>query len=228
VFGGRIVLLQIVKLNQNMKKLFLVLFAHLFCITLLAQSQTGSATFNKSPQPAVVYELPYSGDAVSNAIENKLSSYGKPKKVKGFMMYKNILVTEISKDPITLYFSAEKKSSKDNNNSVLTMIMSNDFDRFYTIEENTELFNRAKTYLNSFEPSVAAASLELQIKSQDETVNKLDKKLKNLRDDGIGYEKQKKKLDEKMSQNSQDIANQEQELGKQKEQLDLLIKQRKN
>jgi hypothetical protein len=211
-----------------MKKLLLVLSACMLSMTLLAQSQTGSATFNKSAQPAVIYDLPYSEEAVSNAVENKMSIYGKPKKVKGFLQYKNILVPDLSKDPVTLYFNAEKRSNKDNSNAVLTMILSDEFDRFYPVVENSALYNKAKTYLDSFAGPVAEANLELQIKTQDEAINKLDKKLKNLRDNGIDFEKQKKKLDEKMTQNTQDIANQEQELGKQKEQLDLLIKQRKN
>ncbi len=197
-------------------------------IGLFAQSQTGTTTFNKSPQPAVIYNLPYSAEAVTNGVETRMNIYGKPKKVKGFLVYKNILVTDISAQPVTLYFNAEKKSNKDDGNAVLTMIVSNEFDRFYTVEDNTELFTKAKVYLDGFEPSVVAASLELKIKDQDESVKKTDKKLKNLRDNGIDYEKQKKKLDEKIAQNALDIAAQEQELNKQKDDLDVLIKQRKN
>ncbi len=211
-----------------MKTFLLVLASIIPGIGLLAQSQTGTTTFNKSPQPAVIYNLTYSAEAVTNGVETRMNNYGKPKKVKGFLVYKNVLVTDISAQPVTLYFNAEKKSNKDDGNAVLTLIVSNEFDRFYTVEDNAELYSKAKEYLDGFEPFVAAASLELKIKDQDESVKKVDKKLKNLRDDGIDYEKQKKKLDDKIAQNTLDIANQEQELNKQKEQLDGLIKQRKN
>lgn len=211
-----------------MKLFFLSAIATISTLGLFAQSQTGTTTFNKSPQPAVIYNLPYSAEAVANGVENKMNTYGKPKKVKGFLMYKNILVTEISKNPVTIYFNAEKKSNKDDANAVLTMMISNEFDRFYAVEDNKELFESAKSFLNGFEPSVVAANLELKIKDQDESVKKSDKKLKNLRDDGIDYEKQRKKLEDKISQNTLDITAQEQELNKQKEQLDGLIKQRKN
>lgn len=211
-----------------MKQLMLMIVVSIITLSVNAQSQTGITTFNKSPQPSVINNLPYSQEAVLNGVENKMSTYGKPKKVKGFNMYKNVLVPEISNEPLTIYFNAEKKSNRDNGNAVLTMLLSNEFDRFYSPEENSNLFAKAVTYLNSFEAPVAAASLELQINDQDDAVKKTDKKLKNLRDDGIDYENQKKKLDAKIAQNILDVAAQEKEAAKQKEQLDGLIKQRKN
>src|SRR5687768_10303298 len=96
-----------------MKKYILSVCAVMCSISVFAQSQTGSTTFNRSPQPAIIYNLPFSAEAVLNGVENKMSSFGTPKKVKGFLMYKNILVPDLSKEPITLYFNGEKKSSKD-------------------------------------------------------------------------------------------------------------------
>lgn len=211
-----------------MKQFLLLILVSFINIAANAQSQTGITTFNKSPQPSVIYNMPFSEEAVSNGVENKMSTFGKPKKVKGFSMYKNVLVPEISNEPITVYFNAEKKSNRDNGNTVLTLILSNEFDRFYSPEEYSGLFAKAVTYLNSFEAPVAAASLELQINAQDDVVKKTDKKLKNLRDGGIDYENQKKKLDAKIAQNISEIDAQEKEAAKQKEQLDTLIKQRKN
>lgn len=211
-----------------MKMLFLAAVAVICSACVLAQSQTGTTTFNRAPQPSVIYQIPYSAEAVSNGVENKMSTYGKPKKVKDFMVYKNVLVPEISKEPVNLYFNTEKKSNKDNGNAILTMMISDEHDRFFAVEDNKELFANAKSYLNSFEAPVAAASLELKIKDQDDIVKKADKKLKNLRDDAIDFEKQKKKLEDKMAQNVIDVTAQEKELQKSREDLDGLIKQRKN
>lgn len=195
-----------------------------------ARSQSGltTATFNKLPQTAVQYNLAYSDEAVSNGLAKKLESYGKPKKIKEFLVYRNLNIPEISSSPITLYFNVEKKSKKDNSNAVLTMLLSNEFDRFYTKENDAELFNKAIEYLNGFAEPVAAASLELGIQAQDETTQKVDKKLKKLRDEAIDLEKQKKRIEEKQEQNRKDIAAEEAALAKQKELLDGLIKQRKN
>ena len=211
-----------------MKQLFVAALAVIVSFTATAQSETGTASFNKSAESAVIYNIPYSEEAVSNGLENKMSKWGKPKKAKGYLMYRNVLITDISNEPVTLYFGVEKKSSKDNGNSTITMLIANEHDRFYKADENAELFNKAKEFLNSFKEPVEAANLELQINEQDDVVKKQYKKLKKLRDDGIDYEKQKKKLEEKIAQNIKDVEQQEKDLSTQKEQLDALIKKRKN
>lgn len=211
-----------------MKKIFMAISAITFSLTASAQSETGTASFNKSAESAVIYNLSYSDEAVSNGLENKMNKWGKAKKAKGYLLYRNVLVSDISKEPVSLYFSVDKKSSKDNGNATITMLIANEHDRFYKADEHGEMFSKAKEFLNSFKESVEAADLELKIASQDETVKKNDKKLKKLRDESIDNEKQKKKLEEKMAQNVKDIELQEKELATQKEQLDGLIKKRKN
>lgn len=211
-----------------MKKIFVAVFSLAFYFTAAAQSETGTASFSKSAESAVIYNLSYSDEAVSNGLENKMNKWGKAKKAKGYLMYRNVLISDISKEPVTLYFSVDKKSSKDNGNSVLTMLIANEHDRFFKASEHGEMFSKAKEFLNSFKEPVEAADLELKITDQDETVKKNDKKLKKLRDDSIDNEKQKAKLEEKIAQNAKDIEQQEKDLATQKEQLDGLIKKRKN
>ena len=211
-----------------MKLIIFVIITAMITLNVNAQSLTGITSFNKSPQSSLIYNLPFSDEAVSDGIETKMIPFGKPRKMKGFLMYKNVRIPEISNDALTIYFGADKKSNKDNSNAVLTMLLANEGNRFYTTEENKELFSKAAIYLNTFEPAVAAASLELQIKEQDEVIKKTDKKLKNLRDDKIDFENKKKKLDSKIEQNTNDIIKQEQDVTKQKELLDSLIKNRKN
>lgn len=211
-----------------MKQILGIVVMVMMAFSASSQSVLTTATFNKLPQTAVQYNMAYSDEAVSNGLTKKLESYGKPKKIKEFLVYRNLNIPEISSTPVTLYFNVEKKSKKDNSNAVLTMLLSNEFDRFYTKESDPELFNKAIEYLNSFAEPVAAASLELGIQSQDETTQKVDKKLKKLRDESIDLEKQKKRIEDKIEQNKKDIAAEESELAKQKELLDGLIKQRKN
>lgn len=211
-----------------MKKILVAALAITFSLTALAQSEISTASINKSAESAVVTNLAYSDEAVSNGLENKMNKWGKGKKSKGYIVYKNVLIPDLGKDPVTLYFSVDKKSSKDNKNSTLTMLIANGEDKFYKADDNNELFSDAKKFLNSFSESVEAADLELKITDKDEIVKKNDKKLKKLRDDSIDYEKQKKKLEEKIAQNVKDIDQQEKDLATQKEELDALIKKRKN
>jgi hypothetical protein len=187
-----------------------------------------TATFNKLPQTAVQYNFAFSDKAVENGLANRLGAYGKPKKNKEYLVYRNVNIPEISTTPVTLYFNVDRKSKKDNNNAVLTLLLSNEFDQFYSKENHAALFNNALQYMNGFEAPVTAASLELNIQAQDENAQKSDKKLKKLRDEAISLEKDMKRLEEKIAQNKIDIEKEEIELVKQKELLDGLIKQRKN
>jgi hypothetical protein len=211
-----------------MKKISVLLTSLIISLAATAQAENGTATFGKSVESALLYDMPYPEEAVINGIEKKMNTWGKPKKARGFTMYRNVTVSGISSQPITLYFRVEKKSKKDNNSAVLTMMMANEFDRFYKLEDSGEMFAKAKEFLNDFAEPVAAANLELQITAQDDVVKKEDKSLKKLKDDSIDYEKQKKKLEDKIAQNAKDIEQQEKAVAAQKEQLDILVKQRKN
>lgn len=211
-----------------MKKISVAILSLAISFAASAQSETGTASFGKTAESAVIYNMPYSEEAVNNGLEKKMSTWGKSKKAKGYIMYRNIVIADISNQPISLYFAVDKKSKKDNANATLTLLLANEFDRFYKIEENKEMFSKAKDFLNGFTDPVAAASLELEITAQDATVKKEDKALKKLRDDSIDNEKQKKKLEEKIAQNIKDIEQQEKNLATQKEQLDGLMKKRKN
>jgi hypothetical protein len=88
------------------------------------------------------------------------------------------------------------------------MLMANSADQFYRMDEKPELFVKGRQFLDSMNAPVAAAGLELQINNQDETVIKADKKLKKLRDDAIDFEKQKKRLEDKIAENVKDIEKQ--------------------
>jgi chromosome segregation ATPase len=107
-------------------------------------------------------------------------------------------------------------------------MLSTEFDKFYSKEADSTLFNNALQYLKGFEAPVAAASLELNIQAQDENARNSDKKLKKLRDEAINLEKDKVRLEEKIAQRKKEIEKEEIELAKQKELLDGLLKQRKN
>ena len=211
-----------------MKKISVAIMSLMISIAASAQSETGTATFGKTAESAVIYNMPYSEEAVINGLEKRMSTWGKSKKARGYFMYRNVVIADISNQPVTLYFAVDKKSKKDNGNATFTLMMSNEFDRFFKADESAEMFTKAKEFLNGFTEPVAAASLELKITEHDALVKKEDKTLKKLRDDSIDNEKQKKKLEEKIAQNTKDIEAQEKALAGKKEELDGLIKQRKN
>lgn len=210
-----------------MKTILIIIISYLTCFSLIAQPTTGTAVFNKRNVTAVVYELPYSEEAVTTGFENKMQSFGKGKKMKSFIQYKSVMIPEISTQPLNIYLGAEKTDRKDDH-AILSLLIANEFDRFYTPQDDPEIFTNATQYLNDFSGPAAAASLELQIKAQEDVMAKTEKKLRTLLNDDEDYQKQKQKIEDKIASNQKDIAEQEKELADQKQKLEALTNQRKN
>lgn len=79
----------------------------------------------------------------------------------------------------------------------------------------------AKSFLNSMLPDVEAASLELDIKAQQETVAKAEKKLSDLKNDQISLEK-------KLAENKTGQENTQKDIEAQKQALGILMGKRRS
>lgn len=186
-----------------------------------AQAYEGTIEFDKKKQKAFVINYSYPTAAVENAIIKKMESLGyKTKeekglfnKDKGFLVYKNAFITDISREKMDYIVKVERKSRKQSDESLLYIIM-NRSDGTNAIE-NMDAYDtdQAKYFLNNLLPNVQAANLELQIKEQEEIVAKAEKKLRDLKDDQTSLEK--KLQDNKVAQDNtqKDIESQKQTLG---------------
>ena len=200
-----------------MKNLLPFLIGMLCSTVLLAQPQTGTTEMNKVQQSSLIYELPYNEDVLLAALENKMKDYGKlPKKQKGFYKYKNIVIPEISSKPITVFFSIDRKSKKDKENSILSMLIADEHEIVFNQDNNNDVFQRGKLFLNDFGHNSALASHQQQIAEQANTIKKAEKKLENLKSDASDLEKKMKKLQSDIADNQKDISKQEEELAAQK------------
>ena len=168
-----------------MKKIVLLaLIASGFTSLSSAQAYEGTIQYDKKKQKAIMIDYAYPPEAVQNAIVQKLERLGyKPKeekgflnKDKGFLVYKNVYVTDISEDRMDYIIKVERKSRKENDESVLYIIMNKDGENAL---ENLDAYavGKAKSFLNNMLPDIEVASLELNIKSQEGTVAKAEKKL---------------------------------------------------
>ena len=193
----------------------------LFADMALAQAYEGTIEFDKKKQKAFVINYSYPTEAVENAIIKKMETLGyKAKeekgflnKDKGFLVYKNAFVTDISRDKMDYIVKVERKSRKESDESVLYIIM-NKTDGTNAIEKMDAYdTDQAKYFLNNLLPDIQAANLELQIKEQEEIVAKAEKKLRDLKDDQLSLEK--KLQDNKIAQDNtqKDIESQKQTLG---------------
>jgi hypothetical protein len=204
-----------------MKKIFFSLFILLgFSMMASAQAYEGTIQYDKKKQRAIVIDYPYPAEAVQNAIVKKMELLGyKPKeekgllnKDKGFLIYKNAYVTDISNDRMDYMVKVERKSRKENDAAVLYIIMNKDAQNAMDVLDAYGV-DRAKSFLNNMMPDIEAANLELQIKAQEEVIAKAEKKLRGLKDDQASLEK--KLLENKTDQENtqKDIENQKQSLG---------------
>jgi hypothetical protein len=204
-----------------MKQIYLLLVSA-FTITIAASSQSyeSNIQYDKKKQQAIAIDYSYSPEAVQNAIIQKMEKMGYRAKEekglfnkdKGFLVFKNVYVTDISNEKMDYMIKVERKSRKASDESTLYMIMNKDGDNAL-LKMEPEDINKAKTFLNDMLPAVEAADLEIRIKDQEETVAKAEKKLKDLKDDQVSLEK--KLEDNKATQEAtqKDIEAQKQALG---------------
>jgi hypothetical protein len=206
--------------NDAMKKLGFLLSGIFFSFLLTAQAYEASIQFEKKKQQAIAIDYAYQPQAVENAIVLKLSKMGYKAKEekgilnrdKGFLVYKNIFITDINGERMDYLLKVERKSRKESDESVLYMIMMKDDKNALTLIDAAGV-GKAKSFLNNLLPEVEAADLELQILAQQEVVAKAEKKLRDLKEEQASLEK--KILENKTGQENtqKDIESQKQALG---------------
>ena len=135
-------------------------------------------------------------------------------KDKGYRVFKNAYVTDISADRMDYVMLVERKSRKQKDESVLYLIIQKDGGNAMAGFDAAQM-DRAKIFLNDLHPKVEEAFLEMQIKDQESVVTKAEKKYKELRDDKESMENKIKKLQDDIETNlknqeetSRDIENQ--------------------
>ncbi len=192
-----------------------------------AQSYEGTVDYQKKSEKAIIIEFPYPPSVVEDAIIEKMEKLGfKKKESKGFLVYKNVALTDISAEPADYMIKVERKSKKEKDESIVYLLISRNDENI--IARSDALINsNTKTFLNNLSPDIEAYNLEVQIKDQQNTVEKAEKKLKNLQDDKESMEKKIKKLQDDLQENAKDQADQQKDIEKQKQILEALRGKRK-
>ncbi|HMK03812.1 MAG TPA: hypothetical protein VK489_06455 [Ferruginibacter sp.] len=206
-----------------MKYLSILVFSFVSCITINAQSRINSIAYQKINRDAIVNDIPFPESVTGKAIQDTLEKLGyKGKESKGFTVYKGVKLSALGSDAYDLYFMVDRKSKKEKELSVVTMMISKGFDDFVTEKSDADLMRRAKTYLDSLRNAVAVYDLGQQVIEQDDVVKKNEKKASGLVADAEDLQKRKKKLEAEIEQNIKDQENQQKELEKQKQILGTL------
>ncbi len=180
-----------------MRKIALFFIAT-FCFlhSVSAQAYESSIQFDKKKQSSIAIEYSYPQEAVENAVIRKMERLGyKVKEEKGFLnkdrgflVFKNAYITDISKDRMDYIIKVDRKSRKASDESELNMIMMKNAENAMGRLSAFDI-GKAKSFLNDLVPDIEAENLELQIKDQEETVAKAEKKLKGLQDEKLALDK---------------------------------------
>lgn len=217
-----------------MRKFVLSLIFLSISFLLQAQAFEDKIEYNKEKQACIVMEYDFPPLAVENAITAKMSKLGfKGKeekgmfnKDKGFRVYKEALVGDISPSRYDYIINIDRKSKKESDAAVMYLIIMKDGSNALS-RLNTEELGSAKSFLYNLLPDIEAANLELQITAQEDVVVKAEKKLKNLQIDKDDMEKRIKKLQEDVKTNEKDQEKQNAEIENQRKALDALRARRK-
>ncbi len=219
-----------------MKKYVLsVLLALLVSVNLFSQAYEGNTDYNKKKQTAFIIDYDYPTEAVENAIIKKMNDLGHKAKAekglfnrdKGFIVFKDALISDISSSRMDYIIKVERKSRKETDASTLSLVLNKDGENAVAKMESFDV-GRAKTFLNNLIPEIEEASLELKIKGQEDVVVKADKKFKSLQDDQADMEKKIKKLQEDLEKNAKDQEAHQKEMDNQRQALDILKGKRKS
>jgi hypothetical protein len=214
-----------------MKKLILSAIIFFMCAGAFAQARTATAEFNKTMQPAMEIEIPFQEKTVEKSLTERMEKKGyKGKDSKGYSIYRGVNLPEIGPDSYDLYFKTDRKSRKEKDITILTMLVSKGAqgsEVFLNETDNADVLDKVKAFLNAHVDIATAYDLELQIKDQQEATEKADKKYRNLVEDGEDLVKKKERLEKDMAENTKKQADQKAEAEKQRQILTTLMAKRK-
>ena len=204
-----------------MKKISLLFLSVLvLAFSAFSQAYENDIQYAKKKQQGLAIDYSFPPEAVENAFVKKVEKMGyKPKEEKGilnrdkgFLVYKNIFLSDINRDRMDYMIKVERKSRKNSDESVLYMIMMKDGQNAMAVMDAYDVGN-AKSFLNNMLPDIEAANLELQIKAQEEVVAKAEKKMSDLKSDQQSLEKKLQDNGTAQEATQKDIENQKQALG---------------
>ncbi|MBW7890264.1 MAG: hypothetical protein H3C48_04400 [Chitinophagaceae bacterium] len=210
-----------------MKKFFIILFV-LAGSFFFASAQVTEAVvdFNRTKRTVKSMEINESPSVVEQAIRNRMLTQGfKSNDSKGWLVFKGINNPDFSEEPCDLYMKVEKKSRKEKETSVVYFFASKPNEHATPVELSAEMLSS-----DGFQSQIAVNSevekLERDIKEQEKTTEKSQKKYDDLVKEQSTLERKIKDLQSDLEKNKQKQAEQLQDLDNQKRVLDQLKSKR--
>jgi len=211
--------------------LIVCLFAGI--MTASSQATFTTITIDKKIQPGLVLHLPNNTDVAEVTILQKLKETGyspetkgklfwKKNKLDGFYVFNGIALPDLNNQKLDMYFKVERESKSQKDQSIIYLLVSKGYDNFISPEIDSATFLAATDFLNGFIATTADYRLNLDIEEQVKVVEKAEKKLADLQDDGKTLEKKIEDLQADLRNNKNDQQMQEKEIANQKNKLEEL------
>ena len=204
-------------------------------ILITAQAKQGTVEYRKKKQDCFYINYNFPPEAVENALMGKLAKMGYKgreekgmfNKDKGFNIYKEATLTDISPGKYDYVVSIERKSKKESDESVLyLLILNNDVNAFPRLGSDEK--EKAKDFLENLTPEVEEAHIDILIGVQAEVVTNAEKKMKQLQTDSVELQNKITKLQEEMSVNSKSQESQLTEIANQRKILEAIKSRKKS
>lgn len=190
-----------------MRKILLLLTLVAF-IQLEARSQAFPTRidFQKTQQSGAAIQLPYASGTVEDAVKDYMTKKGyKSSSTKGFIVFRSVPLDSADVDLSDLYFTIERKSRKESDVSVITLLPAKKNEDLLTRSQaDSTRIDRARSFLDNMAPQVEAYQVQLQINSQADVVKKTEKKMNSLMSDQNDLNKKLRRLQADSTQNKKD------------------------
>lgn len=211
---------------KKINLLFLLLLSGLLASS--QQAYEDNIEYQKKKQPGFAIDFPYPPSVVEDALVEKLEKMGyKTKESKGFRNYKGTVIPAISQESMDYVFRVERKSRKEKDEAVIYMMI-NKGDANMMSLLGSDVKTQARIFLNGLAPYMEAYNLEVEIRAQEEVLEKAAKKLSKLEEDADDLQKKLKKLNDDIEDNKKDQESQSKEVDNQKQVLESMKGKRKN
>jgi hypothetical protein len=212
-----------------MKQIITLGLALAIAFTTVAQNAVESAfNFKKVMVPSLSMEALAPKKITEKAILDKLSArFGKSKGEKDFEVFKGIRIPEVGPDVYDMYVYTDKKSKKEDDKSIVTILISLGNENWISNTTNPTVIANAKTFMQSMLPWVAAGNLDKQIADAEDEYKKLTKKYDNSVDDGKKLEKKKADIEKDILDNKTEQSTKKADAEKQRLAVEALKAQKK-
>ncbi len=211
-----------------MRKILFLTIASLGFLTLNAQSNSKATStiveagdYNVN---AVAIEFPISEKEMEDVFEKKIRSVGAGKKTekwkvsRKYRYYPGQTLGEISTDKLDYYYYIDGN----NTSSKVTVFASHGYDNFVKENEEKEVFDNMKAFLESMNEDVNVVNWQHRVEAQEEVVKDHEKDLAKSQDYLKEREDALQKLQQEIEENKADIENRQAELQKQQELLETI------